>query len=472
MYKIVDGKTRGLKDVGKFISAVNENAGLFNSANDIFIARAPGRLDVMGGIADYSGSLVLELPIAEATIVAVQKSDDQKIKIVSIVEDTELTFKTELAKLRLDGLGYRDIQNVFAGQDHWAAYVAGVFPVLEKELKIDLHNGARIFISSDIPIGKGVSSSAAIEVATMQAVCMAFDIEIAPRELALLCQKLENEIVGAPCGVMDQVAAHCGAENTLISLLCQPAEIRGTVSIPRDVEFWGIDSGVRHSVVGSDYSSVRIGAFMGYRIIADIAGLTANKIGDGLVSITDNRWHGYLANISPEEYEINFASAIPDAITGSDFLARYGGTTDTVTRVAPSKTYAVKAPTAHGIYENSRVYAFSALLPNVKTEEDLDTLGALMFASHTGYATCGLTEDGTDRLVELVRANRDRGLSGARITGGGSGGTVSVLARAGSEKVIKEIAARYKQETGREPYIFHGSSPGCEAFGHIRLARA
>ena len=139
-------------------------------------------------------------------------------------------------------------------------------------------------ISSQIPIGKGVSSSAALEVAAMQAVCAAFEIRVEPRQLALLCQKVENTIVGAACGVMDQITANCGVENSLIALLCQPAEIQGTVPIPETMEFWGIDSGVRHAVAGSDYTSVRIGAFMGYRIIADLAGFQMEEVGRYLMT--------------------------------------------------------------------------------------------------------------------------------------------------------------------------------------------
>src|SRR5439155_15401674 len=99
------------------------------------------------------------------------------------------------------------------------------------------------------------------------------DIPLPPRELALLCQVVENRIVGAPCGVMDQMTAACGEENRLLALLCQPAELQGQVSLPEEIAVWGIDSGVRHSVAGADYGSVRTGAFMGYRIIADLAGI-------------------------------------------------------------------------------------------------------------------------------------------------------------------------------------------------------
>jgi galactokinase len=480
MYQIVEGNAQGQADVGNFIDLINappvELHDFFDPKADIFIARAPGRLDVMGGIADYSGSLVLEMPTAEATLAAVQKSGDETIKIASLSggSDRHFSFETKLSDLVNNGepLGYESIKQRLSKDpsNHWASYVAGVFFVLRHELGVDFQNGARILISSRVPIGKGVSSSAALEVAAMQAICTAFDIRIEQRELALLCQKVENSIVGAPCGVMDQITVHCGVENSLISLLCQPAEMQGTIEIPDEIEFWGLDSGVRHTVAGSDYTSVRIGAFMGYRIIAGLAGLEVHPIKDGVVTINDARWHGYLANVSPAEYENDFVSKLPETIGGADFIKKYGGTTDRVTNIDPAKVYAIKEPTSHAIYENFRVRAFSEMLQYAKSDKQWDALGELMFQSHASYAACGLTEKGTDRIVDLVRGARDKGVFGARITGGGSGGTVAILARRNRRSVIAEIAGEYECETGRKPYIFHGSSPGCSAFGHLQLS--
>src|SRR5580765_8506563 len=293
MYRIAEGNALGLADVGSFIDLINEPpaelSNFFDPSQDIFVARAPGRLDVMGGIADYSGSLVLEMPIAEATFAAVQKSDDATIKIASLSGDSGKTFSFEMDVTALDVDGYEAAKCIFARDQstHWASYVAGVFFVLIRELNVDFRSGARILISSQIPIGKGVSSSAALEVAAMQAVCSAFYIRIEPLQLALLCQKLENRIVGAPCGVMDQITTHCGVKDSLLPLLCQPAQILGNVEISGQIEFWGMDSGVRHAVAGSDYTSVRVGAFMGYRIVTDLAGFKAKVLSNGVVEVDD-----------------------------------------------------------------------------------------------------------------------------------------------------------------------------------------
>lgn len=479
MFKITEGNPLNLTDAQEFIDLINEPPAkmrdLFDKNGDIIVTRAPGRLDVMGGIADYSGSLVLQMPIAEATLAAIQKSDDGKIKIVSLHVGSKKSSAFEIKLTELEAKGkpreYADVRDFFARNRHlhWASYAAGVFFVLTRELGIRFNKGARIFVSSRVPVGKGVSSSAALEVAVMQAVCAAYDIDLDPRSLAILCQKVENLIVGAACGVMDQITAHCGVENSLVSLLCQPAEIGDAVEIPEGLEVWGIDSGVRHAVAGSDYASVRVGAFMGYRVIASLAGLNSEQIGDGLVKIEDLCWHGYLANVSTAEYEREFRPQMPVEIGGGEFLEEYGGSTDTVTTIDANRTYAVKAPAEHAIYESSRVQAFAKLLKNASSDADPDSLGELMFQSHKSYAACGLTESKTDRIVELVRENRDKGVFGARITGGGSGGTVAVLARRGSREVIAKIAEQFEGETGQKPYIFHGSSPGCASFGLLQL---
>ena len=98
-------------------------------------------------------------------------------------------------------------------------------------------------------------------------------------------------------------------------------------------------------------------------------------------------------------------------------------------------------------------------------------LGELMYASHASYSACGLGSDGTDRLVELVReaAARRPGIYGAKITGGGSGGTVAVLAAAGRRAVVDAIADRYRSETGRQTTVFSHSSNGARATGVARI---
>jgi L-arabinokinase len=415
----------------------------------------------MGGIADYSGSLVLQMPIREATLVALQRVEEPVLRIVSLGDERQgeqAHFAMPLGAF-WDGdqpTSYPDAQAYFKRRPEktWAAYIAGAFLVLMRERQVHFAEGAHILIQSSVPEGKGVSSSAAIEVAVMSAVAAVYGNAISPRDMALLCQMVENLVVGAPCGVMDQMAAVYGEPHKLLALLCQPAEVQGMVAIPDELAVWGVDSGIRHAVSGADYGSVRIGAFMGYRILQTLAG-------------TD--WGGYLANLTPSEFEQSYAAHLPEKLTGSEFLARYGNTTDMVTRVDPARTYAIRQPTAHPIYEHFRVRTFANLLQG-DVAANAPQLGELMYQSHASYSVCGLGSSGTDELVRLARKlGPAHGIYGAKITGGGSGGTVAILGRRDAEPAVQAIVEQYAHSARYQPVVFRGSSVGAAAFGALQL---
>jgi galactokinase len=447
--------------------------GLFTREVPIHVARAPGRLDVIGGIADYSGSLVLEMPIAEEAIVAAQATRERGVTVVSLSDvpgepSRRVTIAGD-AWRQLIGSDYEAARSQLCADSAaaWAAYLIGPALVLLREAMARIPDGLRILVASRVPEGKGVSSSAAVEVAAMRAVASLAGAELSGEESARLCQVAENRVVGAPCGIMDQMTSAVGRQDQLLALLCQPATVEGYAMIPEGVAVWGIDSGIRHAVSGSDYTSVRTGAFMGYRIILDAVGLKARPAGGSAVGglvIDDPRWRGYLANVTPDEFREQFAAVVPREMSGREFLDRYSGTTDTVTHVDPLRTYAVREPTFHPIGENHRVHRFRELLQGPVTHEALVEMGELMFASHASYSVCGLGSDGTDLLVRLVRdRGPERGLFGAKITGGGSGGTVCVLGHREADPLIDEIAREYRERTGRETYVFRGSSPGAWA---------
>jgi len=245
------------------------------------------------------------------------------------------------------------------------------------------------------------------------------------------------------------------------------------VPVPSSIRLWGIDAGIRLAGSGSDYTSVRTGALMGYRILADLAGLeVSGPDPSGVMRVTDPAWRGYLANVMPEEFEDRFAERLPREISGADFLQRYRGTTDPATRVDPSRTYAVFQPTLHPIRENQRVRRFASLLAGPLDDAVLQEMGRLMVGSHESYSDCGLGSPGTDMLVQMVLAAGPAcGLYGARITGGGRGGTVAVLGDADADPVVQDIAARYARQTGRQAAVFAGSSCGVGDFGARRLDR-
>lgn len=497
-------------------------AGLFNWEEEIFVARAPGRLDVMGGIADYSGSLVLQMPIREACHVAVQRNHPSKqrlwkhaqarqhakgqgptpvLQIVSYgseLSNRGPTFDMDLSDF-MDGdqpMSYEKAKKYFA-QDpsqKWAAYVAGSILVLMTELGVRFEDSISMLVSSAVPEGKGVSSSASVEVASMSAIAAAHGLNISPRDLALLCQKVENHIVGAPCGVMDQMTSACGETNKLLAMICQPAEVVGHVEIPGHIRFWGIDSGIRHSVGGADYGSVRIGTFMGRKMIKSMAAAVLSRSlpsSNGIIHDELEEEGGelleaeasldYLCNLAPHRYEALYAKMLPESMLGETFLERYADHNDSVTVIDHKRSYGVRANARHPIYENFRVKAFKALLTSAASDEQLTSLGELLYQCHYSYSDCGLGSDGTDRLVQLVQEMQHNKLSkfedgtlyGAKITGGGSGGTVCVIGRncLRSSQQILEIQQRYKGATGYLPLVIEGSSPGAGKFGYLRIRR-
>jgi L-arabinokinase len=470
-----------MTDTQEFIAALDDSlaslpsgwSDLLNSRRDLIITRAPGRLDLMGGIGDYSGTLVLPWPIQNAAHAAIQRQSNGKLRIASLSKANEIARVFEVDLPELLGMDYASLRARFASEpeNHWAAYVAGAFPVLMRERNASFVEGADILISSAVPEGKGVSSSAALEVASMQAVAAAYELAIDATDLALLCQKVENLIAGAPCGVMDQMTSACGQANQLLEMLCQPADVKGMIRLPEQLEIWGIDSGIRHSVGGSDYGTVRTAAFMGYRMVASFEGLANRRTEPGHLIVDDPRWNGYLANIGPAEFEQKYAARIPERMIGQEFLYKYDGITDAVTSVDPAVEYPVLAATRHPIYEHARVNCFAAILKDWSGEDEpARKLGELMYGSHDSYSGCDLGSDGTDTLVTLVRESSDD-LYGAKITGGGSGGTVAVLGRRGATEAVNDIAESYREQTGYQPQIISGSSSGAKAFGYLRLPR-
>jgi galactokinase len=456
--------------VRDWVSSPGPLHGFFHRGTPIGVARAPGRLDVMGGIADYSGSLVLELPIREAALVAAQFQPEPIVRAMSLDGERGSVLRdVSLPSAMLFSNNYVAARSAFDAQkaDSWAAYVAGTLMPLTAHKGLRHAGGARILVASRVPEGKGVASSAAIEVAAIFALAAAGNLELEGREAALLCHQVENLVVGAPCGVMDQMTAACGTAGNLLELLCQPASILGHHPLPAELSIAGIDSGVRHAVRGAEYVNVRAAAFMGYRLLAEAAGTAASETDHrSNAHATDLRWGGFLANVNPSELEAGLFRVLPERMSGAEFLARHHGNVDTVTEVDPRCSYPVRAATAHPIYEHHRVRLFSELLRMTPNHRIGSLLGELMYQSHESYGACGLGSDGTDAIVRIVQnAGPRAGLYGAKITGGGSGGTVAILARADAGEAVESVARLYEQETGRVPYLFSGSSSGAAELG-------
>jgi len=429
-----------------------------------FTASAPGRLDVMGGIADYSGSLVLQIPVSQQTTAQLILSDSGKILVNSEVDGEIYEPFNQAIELFIQAGKRIDLNTAkqwFQSQPQhkWAAYPVGCLLVFCAEFGVK-PTGIELHIQSTVPLGKGVSSSASLEMAVMKALCQAFDIKTEGTLIPRLGQQAENLVVGAPCGLMDQLASYFGNPGHLLPIICQPDKLLEPIPLPEDVHFLAIDSGVRHAVTGASYSDVRAAAFMGYSIIARQMGASLSDLQQARKS---NYWanlplQGYLTNMLPVEFNLNHAASLPESMSGQEFLDTFEVSIDTVTTISPQTQYKIKTATQHPIFENHRVQRFKQLMEKfarLPHEILIQDMGNLMLQSHQSYSDCGLGTPQTDRLVQLAIEHKYEGVFGAKITGGGSGGTVCFLAIGDPGKqAVKEIHQQYEAEQGRSVTYF------------------
>jgi galactokinase len=453
------------------VRAMRASSQFFSPGLPIYVTRAPGRLDLMGGNDDYTGGMVFEVTIREATWAAAQLRTDGLI-VLSNPQMAEQGWQDRV-ECRLSDL--TDTQTVRAivnrgPKVRWTAYVLGIFFWLRERFSDRARTGVNVFIRSEVPLNKGVSSSAAVEVAVMKAAAATYGIELAGIELAEACQWVENVIADSACGIMDQIAVVLGEEGHVLPLVCQPCLPRPLVRLPAGLACWGIDSGVSHQVSGIEYEAARAAAFMGYKLICDLEGIPVSFDKSAKIPRwTDPRWHGYLANVSPSRFR-TFEDRLPIELSGKQYLADpLQQHVDPFTKARPEVNYRVRACARYAVEENHRVQLFAELARGMSdghTASGAQLMGELMYQSHEGYTQTGLGCAFTDMLVELARNESPRrGIFGAKITGGGGGGTVAILGRADAEDALARVVQAYRDPTGIDPYIFRGSSPGADCFG-------
>ena len=380
------------------------------------IGEAPGRLDFLGGVADYSGSLVLEMPLRLTTRVTVSEQAAREFVFVSAQE----------------GRCVMPVGTLPAAVPKWVRYLYGCFLLFCRAQHWQPRAGLKFSIRSRVPASMGVSSSAALEVATMRALEKFSGKKFSGTALARLAQRAENEIVGAPCGLMDQLASAYGVRGALLPILCRPDGLGEPVRLPPGVVAVGWPSGVKHAVTDSPYATARAGAFMGKKLIERATG----------------RRLAHATELTPAEVRALSRTVLPAKISGRAFLARAGGVDDLLSKIEPAKTYAVRAAVSFPVEENFRADAAVALLRGItprNREATLRLLGELLFESHAGYSSIGLGCPETDEMVAAVRTlGPARGFYGARVSGGGSGGTVVVLLRKAALPELKRLAAKIR----------------------------
>ncbi|MYB63328.1 hypothetical protein F4X73_01445 [Candidatus Poribacteria bacterium] len=440
----------------------------FNKEGKIIVARAPARLDIMGGIADYCGANVFQMTLNRAAIAAIQPRNDKKLLALTIQDEKLLVPSVQMSlddfyeddKLK----SYTKVRNMMSTKENsaWIGYVLGCFFTLLKEEKVEkFSHGAVVVIKSDIPMGAGIASSAAIEVATLSVINQQYRLGLKPIEIARLGQVVENRVVGAPCGIMDQVTATLGKKNKILSLLCQPDKILEYVDCPANVSFIGIHPKVHRSTKSSAYVDTRTAAFMGLTILKKE--LAWDKLDTN-----------YLCDLTVEEYEERCIPLLPQKVHGCEFIEKYGQSVDTVTQVKPDKIYNVRNCVNHPVYENARVKQFIDAIKNVHAyphhaQQYLTEAGKLMYESNASYRDCaGLGCPEIDGIVNIAQKIGPRGgIYGAKITGGGGGGTAALLCYGDVSTSLTQILSAYKLAWGILTTTFKGSSAGANEFGHI-----
>ena len=342
---------------------------------------APGRVNLIGEHTDYNGGYVLPTVIPQRTVVELVPRADRRVRAWTVnVSGGRLT-EYVLGEERRQG--------------GWADYVQGVTWVLAQE-GFTLP-GADLRIESAVPLGSGLSSSAALLVALLRAFRTAASLGIEDVRLARLAKKAENDLVGAPVGIMDQMAVTLAGERQALFLDTRSLE-HSLVALPAGVDLVVINSGVAHNHARGDYRTrraecERAAAALGVPQLRDL---------------------------------------------GAGDLTRVMDLPDPLGRRA-----------RHVVTEDERV--LSAV--RAMREGDLGTLGALFYASHDSMRDdYEVSVAETDLLVDLARLEPD--ILGARLTGGGFGGSVVMLARPGAAgPVARRIAAAYAARARRKPTV-------------------
>ena len=352
------------------------------------IFRAPGRVNLVGEHTDYNDGFVLPAAINFSTWVTLAPLQDNRLEIFSENFNEQITIR----------LGDADIKP----RGHWSDYVIGVAVVLQKaghSLR-----GAHLKIHSEVPIGSGLSSSAALEVSTACALVTNSNLNIDRLELAKLCRRAENEFVGARVGIMDQFVSLHGKANKALLLDCRSLdyELR---PMSTDASLVVCNTMVKHELASSEYNQRREECEAGVKHLAQM-----------LPNVTA------LRDVTLEQLE------------------KYG-------KDMPGVIY---RRCRHVVTENARVLEAGEAL----VREDLNRFGQLMYESHRSLRDdYEVSCEELDLMVQL--ASKTEAVYGARMTGGGFGGcTVNLVAREQEENFKRFVAEGYERETSLRPEIF------------------
>ena len=356
---------------------------------------APGRVNIIGEHTDYNDGFVMPCAINYGTAIVGAKRNDHVWNVYAA--DLDLSDEFSLDK------------EIPQSKQKWANYVRGVVKFIQERCP-DFKQGADLVISGNVPHSSGLSSSAALEVATGKFSQQLSDLPLSHTEIALIGQKAENKFVGANCGNMDQLISALGQQDHLLMIDCRSLETQPT-PVPQDVEVIIVNSNVPHDLVTGEYNTrrqqcERAAAFFGVKALRDVS----------------------VAQFKEKEAEL----------TALDPL--------------------VAKRARHVVTENQRVLdAVDALKHN-----DLTRLGELMGQSHDSMRDdFEITVPQIDYLVELAQLVIGK-QGGARMTGGGFGGCIVALAPHDKVEAVRKIVAdNYEKQTGlKEDFYVCTASQG------------
>ncbi|MGB0414497.1 MAG: galactokinase [Coraliomargarita sp.] len=354
------------------------------------LAFAPGRIEFIGNHTDYNGGLVMGAAVTEGITVGVSKRAD---RVVALVSDAG-----ELIELSLDDITQQQ------GAASWTNYPMGVAKVM-LEAGMTAEVGFNIAVTSTLPAGAGMSSSAAFELATAYALAALYGFEADKAGFARIGKKAENEFVGMPCGILDQGVSAFGERNSLVRIDCA-TEVFSTDAMPAGTHFWIFNSNKKHALVDSAYADR-------HKECHDALAILQQKYPEAKT----------LTDISQAQLESCEAEL-------GDLLFRRA---------------------SHIVGENDRVRAVEAALAG----NDLQAVGDALCASHeSSRVNFENSVPELDFLVELVKQQPNA--FGARLTGGGFGGAVMAFTNAEFSQTDAEVvAAAYKEKFGLDATIIH-----------------
>ena len=439
-------------------------------AGSRFVAHAPGRLNVMGGIADYSGALVLMVPLDEHVCVGVQRRDDDKISIESAGGANSGSGEpARIALSEIQGkngipIDHRVLREQLADWNKASRCVLGLLVEARRsEMISDFAGGLTVVVGSAADDEGSAGWEAALAAATLVATAQAYEAKLDPQQASQVCQRVQTDWFDWPVGVADAVCALIGEPLTLTQLRCDPCSVAGSLPMPADLALLAVDCGTTQTDARLKYTRVRTAAFMGRALVDRIVQHDGGEQG---------WWDGYLSRITINDYVDRFRDRIPTKMKGKEFLERFGETGDPLTRIEPGFMYKIRSRTEHHIYEHARASQFVECLSRaIRTGEDrgLAEAGDLMYASHWSYGQrCGLGDVNTDLLVSQIRKHGEGAdIFGAKICGRGCGGLVAVLMRATdrAEGALAAAMQDYESKAGEGARLIRGSLPGAMVAG-------